>query len=101
MKILIVKKRGCRGSKSLPSPAMADSAYSRLFIRTDSGPFHVAVAVGTPTIGVFARNVDEPEYYLYKNNNVFAFRESFSSRPPVKTLLKKAEDLLLKRRIGG
>lgn len=73
---------------------------SHLFIGNDSGPFHVAVAVGTPTIGIFTRNVDEPEYYLYKNDNVFIFRESFTLRPSVEEVLKKAENFFLKRRIG-
>jgi ADP-heptose:LPS heptosyltransferase len=67
---------------------------SHLFIGNDSGPFHIAVAVGTPAIGIFTRTLDEPEYYLYKNDNVFVFRDSFTQIPSVDAVLKKAESFL-------
>ena len=67
---------------------------SKLFIGSDSGPFHVAVAVGTAAIGIFTRKVDEPEYYLYANKNVFVLRDSEKYISAREIVLKKASDFL-------
>ena len=65
-----------------------------LFIGSDSGPFHVAVAVGTPAIGIFTRTMDEPEYYNYNLKNVYVFREYFTERATVNGVLAKAYEFL-------
>lgn len=67
---------------------------SHLFIGNDSGPFHVAVAVGTPAIGIFTRNIDEPEYYLYHKENVYIFSEHFSEKATTEGVLEKVWELM-------
>jgi len=67
---------------------------SRLFIGNDSGPFHVAVAVATPAIGIFPRTVDEPEYYRYDSKNVHVFRKQGPEGISPDKVLAKAKELL-------
>ena len=67
---------------------------SRLFIGNDSGPFHVAVAVGTPAIGIFPRTVDEPEYYRYDSKNVHVFRKQGPEGISADKVLAKAKEVL-------
>jgi len=67
---------------------------SKLFIGNDSGPFHVAVAVGTPAIGIFPRTVDEPEYYRYNSKNVHVFRKQGPEGISADKVLEKAKELL-------
>jgi len=67
---------------------------SRLFIGNDSGPFHVAVAVGTPAIGIFTRTVDEPEYYRYDSKNVHVFRKQSPEGISSYRVLEKAKEVL-------
>lgn len=65
-----------------------------IFIGNDSGPFHIAAAVGTPAIGIFTRTVDEPEYYNYPMRNVFVFKSNYTEAPTVDGVLKKAFTIL-------
>jgi len=67
-----------------------------IFIGNDSGPFHIAAAVGTPAIGIFTRTKDEPEYYNYPMRNVFVFKSNFTEPPTVDGVLKKVNAILSK-----
>ncbi len=40
------------------------------FVGHDSGPFHIAVAVGTPCVGICGRPDAEPEYLQYDRHDV-------------------------------
>lgn len=70
-----------------------------LFIGNDSGPFHVAVAMGTPAIGVFTRREDEPEYYQYKSSNVFVFKNNYTEKPTIEGVLQKADEFISKLKV--
>jgi len=45
-------------------------ATSRLFIGHDSGPFHIAAAMQTPSLAICGRPDAEPEYIAYHQENV-------------------------------
>jgi ADP-heptose:LPS heptosyltransferase len=45
-------------------------SLSHLFVGQDSGPFHIAVAVGRPAIGLCGRSDAESEYLAYKDTSI-------------------------------
>ncbi|MBV9440946.1 MAG: glycosyltransferase family 9 protein [Candidatus Eremiobacteraeota bacterium] len=64
------------GATSLGAFAgLAETA--RAVVAMDSGPMHVAAAVGAPTVGIFALQSDEPDRWAPKGPRVAVVRPSF------------------------
>jgi ADP-heptose:LPS heptosyltransferase len=54
---------------------------ARAVVAMDSGPMHVAAATGTPTVGVFALQSDEPERWAPLGPHVAVVRASYPCPP--------------------
>jgi ADP-heptose:LPS heptosyltransferase len=54
---------------------------SRAVIAMDSGPMHVAAAVGAPTVGIFALQSDEPDRWAPKGPHVAVVRPTYPCPP--------------------
>ena len=59
--------------------ALAERA--RAVIAMDSGPMHVAAAVGAPTVGIFALQSDEPDRWAPKGPRVAVVRPTYPCPP--------------------
>ena len=59
--------------------ALAETA--RAVVAMDSGPMHVAAAVGAPTVGVFALQSDEPDRWAPRGARVAVVRPSYPCPP--------------------
>jgi ADP-heptose:LPS heptosyltransferase len=59
--------------------ALAERA--RAVVAMDSGPMHVAAAVGAPTLGIFALQSDEPDRWAPKGRRVALTRPTFPCPP--------------------
>jgi heptosyltransferase-2 len=59
--------------------ALAEGA--RAVIAMDSGPMHVAAAVGAPTVGIFALQSDEPERWAPRGPRVATVRPTYPCPP--------------------
>jgi heptosyltransferase-2 len=59
--------------------ALAQTA--RAAVAMDSGPMHVAAAVGTPTVGIFALQSDEPDRWAPNGPHVAVVRPSYPCPP--------------------
>lgn len=59
--------------------ALAERA--RAVIAMDSGPMHVAAAVGAPTVGVFALQSDEPDRWAPRGPRVAVVRPTYPCPP--------------------
>jgi ADP-heptose:LPS heptosyltransferase len=59
--------------------ALAERA--RFVIAMDSGPMHVAAAVGAPTVGVFALQSDEPDRWAPLGSHVAVVRAGYPCPP--------------------
>jgi ADP-heptose:LPS heptosyltransferase len=57
------------------------TAGARGVIAMDSGPMHVAAAVGAPTVGIFALQSDEPDRWAPKGRRVAVVRPSYPCPP--------------------
>jgi lipopolysaccharide heptosyltransferase II len=57
------------------------AAGARAVIAMDSGPMHVAAAVGVPTVGIFALQSDEPDRWAPKGPRVAVVRPSYPCPP--------------------
>jgi len=60
------------------------------FIGHDSGPFHVAVAVGTPCVAICGRSDAEPEYLQYNLQSVVALTASSPDKISVNAVVDAA-----------
>ena len=59
--------------------ALAEGA--RAVVAMDSGPMHVAAAVGAPTLGIFALQTDEPDRWAPCGRRVAVVRPSYPCPP--------------------
>jgi heptosyltransferase-2 len=59
--------------------ALAETA--RAVVAMDSGPMHVAAAVGAPTVGIFALQSDEPDRWAPGGPHVAVVRPSYPCPP--------------------
>ncbi|MDB5073351.1 MAG: Lipopolysaccharide heptosyltransferase [Candidatus Eremiobacteraeota bacterium] len=59
--------------------ALAEKA--RAVVAMDSGPMHVAAAVGAPTVGIFALQSDEPDRWAPKGPRVAVVRPTYPCPP--------------------
>ena len=59
--------------------ALAESA--RVVLAMDSGPMHVAAAVGAPTVGIFALQSDEPDRWAPRGERVAIVRPTYPCPP--------------------
>ncbi|MEA2689880.1 MAG: heptosyltransferase [Candidatus Eremiobacteraeota bacterium] len=59
--------------------AVAERA--RAVVAMDSGPMHVAAAVGAPTVGMFALQTDEPDRWAPKGRRVAVVRPTYPCPP--------------------
>ena len=57
------------------------AARARATIAMDSGPMHVAAAVGAPTVGVFALQSDEPERWAPRGRRTAVVRATYPCPP--------------------
>ena len=57
------------------------AAGARVVVAMDSGPMHVAAAVGAPTLGIFALASDEPERWAPIGARAAAYRGSYPCPP--------------------
>ena len=57
------------------------AAGARLVIAMDSGPMHVAAAVGAPTVGIFALQCDEPDRWAPLGVRTAVVRASYPCPP--------------------
>jgi ADP-heptose:LPS heptosyltransferase len=57
------------------------AAGARAVVAMDSGPMHVAAAVGAPTVGIFALQSDEPDRWAPRGPHVAIVRASYPCRP--------------------
>jgi heptosyltransferase-2 len=57
------------------------AARARAVVAMDSGPMHVAAAVGAPTVGIFALQSDEPDRWAPKGPRVAVVRPSYPCPP--------------------
>ncbi|MEO7038429.1 MAG: glycosyltransferase family 9 protein, partial [Candidatus Elarobacter sp.] len=57
------------------------AARARAVVAMDSGPMHVAAATGTPTVGIFALQSDEPDRWAPKGRRVALVRPSYPCPP--------------------
>lgn len=63
------------------------------FIGHDSGPFHMAVAVGTPCVAICGRPDAEPEYLNYNRNGIAVIIRDAPDLIAVKTVYNIAMDV--------
>jgi ADP-heptose:LPS heptosyltransferase len=54
---------------------------ARAVIAVDSGPMHVAAAVGAPTVGIFALQSDEPDRWAPQGRRVAIVRPAYPCPP--------------------
>ena len=95
--------------KSTISQTAAIVERCSLFIGNDSGPFHISIAVRTPTIGLIGGGY--PRFHLYSRDDIRVIKKEVSCAPcrnwncrdrdcmtqiEVKEVLKAAEDMLNK-----
>jgi len=59
--------------------ALAETA--RAVVAMDSGPMHVAAAVGAPTVGIFALQSDEPDRWAPNGPRVAVVRPTYPCPP--------------------
>lgn len=57
------------------------AANARFVVAMDSGPMHVAAAVGTPTVGIFALQSDEPDRWRPLGKRTAIIRPSYPCPP--------------------
>ncbi len=57
------------------------AARARAVVAMDSGPMHVAAAVGAPTAGIFALQSDEPDRWAPRGPRVAVVRPSYPCPP--------------------
>ncbi len=57
------------------------AASARAVVAMDSGPMHVAAAVGAPTVGVFALQSDEPDRWAPRGPRVAVVRPTYPCPP--------------------
>ncbi len=57
------------------------AAGARLVVAMDSGPMHVAAAVGAPTVGIFALQSDEPDRWAPLGARTAVVRASYPCPP--------------------
>jgi ADP-heptose:LPS heptosyltransferase len=92
------------------------AAGARVVVAMDSGPMHVAAAVGAPTVGVFALRSDEPERWAPLGPRTAVVRGTYACPPEhrketcpdfaciasldVATVLRAADGLLAVRNGG-
>jgi len=69
---------------------------SDLFIGNDSGPLHIAVAVGTKAVGICGRPDAEPEYYKYPKDNIYVIVRHSPELIGVDEVFSKALELFFK-----
>ena len=63
------------------------------FIGHDSGPFHVAAAVGTPCVAICGRPDAEPEYLNYDRDDIVVFIADTPEQVTVEAVLNRAMDI--------
>jgi len=59
--------------------ALAAAAHA--VVAMDSGPMHIAAAVGAPTVGIFALQSDEPDRWAPRGPHVVVVRATYPCRP--------------------
>jgi len=57
------------------------AAQARAVVAMDSGPMHVAAAVGAPTVGLFALQTDEPDRWAPRGPHVAIVRATYPCPP--------------------
>jgi ADP-heptose:LPS heptosyltransferase len=57
------------------------AARARAVLAMDSGPMHVAAAVGAPTVGIFALQSDEPDRWAPQGRRVAVVRPTYPCPP--------------------
>jgi ADP-heptose:LPS heptosyltransferase len=57
------------------------AARARAVVAMDSGPMHVAAAVGAPTVGIFALQSDEPDRWAPQGRRVAVVRPTYPCPP--------------------
>jgi len=57
------------------------AAGARAVVAMDSGPMHIAAAVGAPTVGIFALQSDEPDRWAPRGPHVATVRATYPCRP--------------------
>jgi len=57
------------------------AAGARAVVAMDSGPMHIAAAVGAPTVGIFALQSDEPDRWAPRGPRVATVRATYPCRP--------------------
>jgi ADP-heptose:LPS heptosyltransferase len=57
------------------------AARARAVLAMDSGPMHVAAAVGAPTVGIFALQSDEPDRWAPRGRRVAVVRPTYPCPP--------------------
>ena len=57
------------------------AARARFVVAMDSGPMHVAAAVGAPTVGIFALQSDEPDRWAPRGPRTAVVRATFPCPP--------------------
>jgi len=57
------------------------AADARGVVAMDSGPMHIAAAVGAPTVGIFALQSDEPDRWAPRGPRVAIVRATYPCRP--------------------
>jgi ADP-heptose:LPS heptosyltransferase len=57
------------------------AARARFVVAMDSGPMHVAAAVGAPTLGIFALQADEPDRWAPRGPHTAVVRASYPCPP--------------------
>ena len=69
------------GGSCFPKDVKALAQTARAAVAMDSGPMHVAAAVGTPTVGIFALQSDEPDRWAPNGPHVAVVRPSYPCPP--------------------
>jgi ADP-heptose:LPS heptosyltransferase len=57
------------------------AAAARFVVAMDSGPMHIAAAVGAPTVGIFALQSDEPDRWAPKGPHTAVVRATYPCPP--------------------
>jgi ADP-heptose:LPS heptosyltransferase len=57
------------------------AARARYLVAMDSGPMHVAAAMGTPTVGIFALRSDEPDRWAPRGPRTAVVRATYPCPP--------------------
>ncbi|HEX3549605.1 MAG TPA: glycosyltransferase family 9 protein [Candidatus Elarobacter sp.] len=74
--------RACSIAGATPIGAFAAVAErARAVVAMDSGPMHVAAAVGAPTVGIFALQSDEPDRWAPRGPRVAVVRPTYPCPP--------------------